>query len=116
MGFGSRRPTRVQLLNAYHLAARLSWARGHREWKRVTWGDESRFRLLNADGRLIIWSPVHEVMDPAYQIVLLEIIVALAFNLKPAEKLRQLGYEYLDRNLGNRSFPIIFPFHFRKLL
>ncbi|GFY17069.1 HTH_Tnp_Tc3_2 domain-containing protein [Trichonephila clavipes] len=57
--FGSRRSTRVPLLSALHWAARLAWAREHRDWsvedwKRVAWNDESRFRLLNADGRLII--------------------------------------------------------------
>ncbi|GFU29330.1 HTH_Tnp_Tc3_2 domain-containing protein [Trichonephila clavipes] len=32
MGFGSRRPTRVPLLNAHHRAARLAWAREYRNW------------------------------------------------------------------------------------
>ncbi|GBM20511.1 hypothetical protein AVEN_61053-1 [Araneus ventricosus] len=35
MGFGSRRPTRIPLLNARHWAARLAWAREHREWTRT---------------------------------------------------------------------------------
>ncbi|GFY33269.1 HTH_Tnp_Tc3_2 domain-containing protein [Trichonephila clavipes] len=57
MGFGSRRPMRVPLLNARNRGARLAWARKHKEWsmedwKRVAWSDESRFRLLNAYGRL----------------------------------------------------------------
>ncbi|GFU69450.1 hypothetical protein TNCV_2282191 [Trichonephila clavipes] len=44
----SRQPTRVPLLNARHRAARLAWAREHRDWnlenwKRVAWSDESRF-------------------------------------------------------------------------
>ncbi|GFU04607.1 uncharacterized protein TNCV_4376931 [Trichonephila clavipes] len=48
-------------------------AREHRDWsvedwKRVAWSDESRFRLLNADGRLRIWLQVQETMDPAYQV------------------------------------------------
>lgn len=72
MGFGSRRPTRVPLLYTCHRAARLAWAREHRDWsvedwKRVAWSDESRFRLLNADGRLRIWRQAHEAMDPACQ-------------------------------------------------
>ncbi|GFT19619.1 HTH_Tnp_Tc3_2 domain-containing protein [Trichonephila clavipes] len=50
IGFGSRRPTRVPLLNARHQAARLVWARENRDWsvedrKRVAWSDESRFRM-----------------------------------------------------------------------
>jgi len=73
MGFGSRRPTRVPLLNARHRAARLAWAREHRDWsvedwKRVAWSDESRFRLMNADGRLRIWRQAHEAMDPTCQV------------------------------------------------
>ncbi|GFW30152.1 uncharacterized protein TNCV_1054631 [Trichonephila clavipes] len=55
MGFGNCQPTRVPLLNARHRA------REHREWsvedwKRVAWSDESRFRLLNVNGRS--WSGV----------------------------------------------------------
>ncbi|GFX51509.1 HTH_Tnp_Tc3_2 domain-containing protein [Trichonephila clavipes] len=66
MGFVSRRPTLVALFNARHRAARLAWAREHRDWsvedwKRVAWSDESRLRLLNADGRLRIWLQVHEL-------------------------------------------------------
>ncbi|GFW49885.1 transposable element Tc1 transposase [Trichonephila clavipes] len=70
MGFGSRRPTRVPLLNARHCAARLVWAREYRDWivedwKRVARSDKSRFQLLNADGRLLIWSQAHEALDLA---------------------------------------------------
>ncbi|GFV65229.1 HTH_Tnp_Tc3_2 domain-containing protein [Trichonephila clavipes] len=59
MCFGSRRPTRVPLLNAHRRAVHLAWAREHIDWsvensKRVAWSDESRFRLLNTEGRLII--------------------------------------------------------------
>ncbi|GFW99816.1 transposable element Tc1 transposase [Trichonephila clavipes] len=72
MGFGSRRPTSVPLLNARHRDARLVWAREHRDWsvddwERVAWGDESRFRLLNADRSLRIWRQAHEAIDPACQ-------------------------------------------------
>ncbi|GFY26318.1 transposable element Tc1 transposase [Trichonephila clavipes] len=38
------------------------------DWKRVAWSDESRFRLLNADGRLRIWRQAHEAMDTACQV------------------------------------------------
>ncbi|GFV48188.1 uncharacterized protein TNCV_3554671 [Trichonephila clavipes] len=38
------------------------------DWKRVAWSDESRFQLLNADGRLRIWRQAHESMDPACQV------------------------------------------------
>ncbi|PRD31910.1 UNVERIFIED_CONTAM: tc1a [Trichonephila clavipes] len=49
IGFGSRRPTRVPLLNARHRVSRLARAREHRgcnedDWKRVAWSDESPFR------------------------------------------------------------------------
>ncbi|GFX51576.1 HTH_Tnp_Tc3_2 domain-containing protein [Trichonephila clavipes] len=44
MGLGSRRPTRVPLLNARHQAARLVWAKENRDWsvenrKQVAWID-----------------------------------------------------------------------------
>ncbi|GFU36858.1 hypothetical protein TNCV_3580691 [Trichonephila clavipes] len=32
MGFRSRRPTRVPLLNSRHQTACLAWAREHRDW------------------------------------------------------------------------------------
>ncbi|GFW44575.1 HTH_Tnp_Tc3_2 domain-containing protein [Trichonephila clavipes] len=46
VGFGSRRSTRVSLLNAHHRAACLARVREHRDWsvedwKRVAWSDES---------------------------------------------------------------------------
>ncbi|GFW88870.1 HTH_Tnp_Tc3_2 domain-containing protein [Trichonephila clavipes] len=72
-GLWGDRPTRVLLLNARHRAARLAWSREYRDWsvvdwKRVAWSDESRFRLLNADGRLRIWRQAHEAMDAVCQI------------------------------------------------
>ncbi|GFX68154.1 HTH_Tnp_Tc3_2 domain-containing protein [Trichonephila clavipes] len=73
MGFGRRQPTRVPLLNARYGASRLAWAREHRdwngeEWKRVAWSDESRFRLLNTNGRLRIWRQAHEAVDSVCQV------------------------------------------------
>ncbi|GFX79352.1 HTH_Tnp_Tc3_2 domain-containing protein [Trichonephila clavipes] len=68
MGFESRGPTIVPLLNARHRAAHLPWARDHRDWsmkdwKRVARRNESCFRLLNANGRLRIWHQAHESLD-----------------------------------------------------
>ncbi|GFY19602.1 HTH_Tnp_Tc3_2 domain-containing protein [Trichonephila clavipes] len=37
MGYGSRRPKRIPLLNALHRAARLSWAREDRDWSVEDW-------------------------------------------------------------------------------
>lgn len=72
MGYGSRRPTRVPLLDARHRLQRLSWARDHigwtlDDWKTVAWSDESRFRLVRADGRVRVWRRPHEAMDPSCQ-------------------------------------------------
>ncbi|GFX40911.1 HTH_Tnp_Tc3_2 domain-containing protein [Trichonephila clavipes] len=60
ISFRGRHPTRVPLLNARHRTAHLAWIREHRnwsveDWKRVACSDESRFRLLNTNGRLRIW-------------------------------------------------------------
>ncbi|GFY23559.1 transposable element Tcb2 transposase [Trichonephila clavipes] len=70
IGFGIRQPTRVTLVNVCHQAARLAWARDYRDWsvknwKRVAWIDESSFRLLNTNGKLIRWRKAHESMDHA---------------------------------------------------
>ncbi|GFT04255.1 hypothetical protein TNCV_1928391 [Trichonephila clavipes] len=37
MGFDSRRPSRVPLPNVHHRAARLAWAREHRNWSVEDW-------------------------------------------------------------------------------
>ncbi|GFV47198.1 transposable element Tc1 transposase [Trichonephila clavipes] len=66
-------------LREYHCSilsigvTRLAWAREHREWsvehrKREAWSDESRFHLLNAYERLRIWLQVHEAINLACQI------------------------------------------------
>ncbi|GFU71082.1 epidermal growth factor-like protein 8 [Trichonephila clavipes] len=49
--------------SACHRAVRLAWAKDHRDWS-----DESRFRILNIDGKLGIWRQTHEAMDPACQV------------------------------------------------
>ncbi|GBN27845.1 hypothetical protein AVEN_222637-1 [Araneus ventricosus] len=121
MGFVSRRPTRVPLLNARHRAARLAWAREHREWsledwKRIAWSDESRFRLLHADGRLRICRQGHEAIDPACQVGIVQghggsIMVWVVFSwqfwrslvLVPAS-LKAILYVEL---LGNHLHPFI---------
>ncbi|GFV23681.1 transposable element Tc1 transposase [Trichonephila clavipes] len=68
MGIGSCQLTRVPLLNALYRATRLAWAREHRDWsvedcQRVARSDESRFRLLNADGILRVWMQTPEPME-----------------------------------------------------
>ncbi|GFU23426.1 transposable element Tc1 transposase [Trichonephila clavipes] len=73
MAFGSHQPTRISLLNARDWAARLVWAREHRDWnvedwKRVAWSVESRFRLLNAYRSLRTWHQAHEARDLACQV------------------------------------------------
>ncbi|GFV67797.1 transposable element Tc1 transposase [Trichonephila clavipes] len=70
MGFGRHRNARVPLRNARHRIVCLTWTIEHRDWnvenwKRVAWRNESRFRLLNSDGRLRIWHQALEAMNPA---------------------------------------------------
>ncbi|GFV59901.1 transposable element Tcb2 transposase [Trichonephila clavipes] len=68
MDFGSHRPSRYHCsLLAIELHV-LSGQESIEDWKRVAWSDESRFRLLKADGRLRIWRQAHEAMYPAYQV------------------------------------------------
>ncbi|GFU52192.1 transposable element Tc1 transposase [Trichonephila clavipes] len=71
--YGFRELTTYESTIALHRATRLAWARKRRDWsvkdwKRVVWSDKSRFRLLNADGRLRIWRQAHEAIDPACQV------------------------------------------------
>lgn len=55
VGLNARRPYRGPILTPRHRQARLQWARQHLNWRRRDWNDvifsdESRFRLMHADG------------------------------------------------------------------
>ena len=59
-GFRSRRMVRRPRLSPAHVSRREAWAmqRVHwrlRQWRRVIFTDESRFRLFCADGRIRVW-------------------------------------------------------------
>ncbi|GFV73563.1 hypothetical protein TNCV_4524291, partial [Trichonephila clavipes] len=59
--------------------------REHRDWsvdrwKRVAWSDESRFRLLNANGRLRVWGQALEIMAPARQVGTVQGMVAQSWS------------------------------------
>jgi transposase len=47
------------LLSKKNIVARLSWAKDHKKkatnWKHVVWSDESKFNLINSDGRTLVW-------------------------------------------------------------
>ena len=58
--YGSRLPTQVPLLNAWHHLQHLSWAHDNiswtlDDWKTVAWSDEPWFWLVRASGRLWMW-------------------------------------------------------------
>ena len=64
MGLRSRRPVRVPMMTPVHRRKSLQWARERRnwtleQWKKVSWSNESHFRLDHVDGRLRV-----EVMAP----------------------------------------------------
>ncbi len=70
MDYSSRRPHRVPLLSAKNRKRRLQFTQDHqnwtiKDWKNVTWSDESRFLLRHSDGRVRIWHKEHESMDPS---------------------------------------------------
>ncbi len=74
MGYSSRRPHRVLLLSAKNRKRRLQFPQAHqnwtiKEWKNVTWSDESRFLLRHSDGWVRIWRKEHESMDPSYLVL-----------------------------------------------
>ena len=57
VGLRARRPHVGIILTRRHRQERLRWARAHFNWRRVRWNtvifsDESRFRLMNAYGRI----------------------------------------------------------------
>ena len=59
-GLRNRRMVRRPRLSPAHVSRREAWAmqRVHwrlRQWKRVIFTDESRFRLFHADGRIHVW-------------------------------------------------------------
>ena len=59
-GLRARRPHVGTILTRRHRQERLRWARAHFDWRRVRWNtvifsDESRFRLMNADGRIRVY-------------------------------------------------------------
>ncbi|GFX80293.1 transposable element Tc1 transposase [Trichonephila clavipes] len=120
MCFGSRRPTRVPLLNARHRVALLAWAREGKDWnvedwKRVAWSKESRFRILNTDGRTprsLDLNPIEHLWDvleydveghhtaPTY---LIELWTALAniWQVIAVERFQKL-VEYVPCRQGQR--------------
>ncbi len=68
MGNSSRRPHRVPLLSAKNRKRRLQFTQDHqnwtiKDWKNVTWSDESRFLLRHSDSRVRIWRKEHKSMD-----------------------------------------------------
>jgi|APFre7841882793_1041355.scaffolds.fasta_scaffold10376_2 transposase len=67
-GFVARIKRKKPWLKPSHRAARLRWAREHKDWTEdqwaaVLWSDESRFKLFRSDGREWCW--VRESL-PAY--------------------------------------------------
>ncbi len=58
-GLNGRIARRKPLLLPRHVAARLSWAKEHRDWtvemwRKVVWSDESKFNIFQSDGRTYI--------------------------------------------------------------
>ncbi|GBN69268.1 Transposable element Tcb2 transposase [Araneus ventricosus] len=68
MGFGSRRPTRVPLLQCTPSGCTSCLGKRMDSIGLETSSVESRFQLLHADGRLRIWRQAHEAVDPACQV------------------------------------------------
>jgi transposase len=60
-GFSSRIKKKKPKLTEKHKKSRLDWAKKHEswtseEWKNVIWSDESKFNLLNSDGKEYYWT------------------------------------------------------------
>ncbi|EUC61983.1 transposable element Tcb2 transposase, partial [Rhizoctonia solani AG-3 Rhs1AP] len=62
---------RVPLLTKRHLKARRDWAQDHatwsaRDWRRVVFSDESKFKIFGGDGPLRCWRRPGLALDPRY--------------------------------------------------
>ena len=69
LGYHGRAAVHKPLVTKGNRAARLQWAKEHREWtvedwKRVVWSDESRFTLFRSDGRVWVWRLPGERLMP----------------------------------------------------
>src|SRR5690349_19495866 len=61
MGYSCRIKKKKPKLTEKHKKARLEWAKAHEswtsdEWRKVIWSDESKFNLLNSDGKEYYWT------------------------------------------------------------
>ncbi|KAG9125886.1 hypothetical protein FRC07_005768 [Ceratobasidium sp. 392] len=62
---------RVPLLTTRHLKARREWAQDHatwsaRDWRRVLFSDESKFKIFGSDGPVRCWRRPGLSLDPRY--------------------------------------------------
>jgi transposase len=67
MGYSCRIKKKKPKLTEKHKKARLAWAKAHEswtseEWRKVIWSDESKFNLLNSDGKEYFWTNRPEVL------------------------------------------------------
>jgi transposase len=66
-GFVSRIKKKKPKLTEKHKKARLDWAKKHEswtaeEWSQVVWSDESKFNVLNSDGKEYFWTDHPEIL------------------------------------------------------
>ena len=69
----TRRPAKKPLLSRKNVRARLQFARKYGawtvdQWKNVIFSDESKFNIINSDGKKFVRRPVGKRFDPKYTI------------------------------------------------
>ena len=69
MGFWARRPCKKPLVSRTNKKKRLAFFHKHKtwgikQWKNVVYSDESKFNLLNSDGRIRVWREKGSVISP----------------------------------------------------
>jgi len=68
-GYVSRVKSKKPLLSSKHIKARFKWAKSHEnweveDWKNVVWSDETKFNLLNSDGKEYYWTNKPGILTP----------------------------------------------------
>ncbi|XGW29391.1 hypothetical protein V3C99_008869 [Haemonchus contortus] len=71
-GLFGQRPAKKPLISAKNRKARLDWAHAHKnwtvqQWRKVIWGDESKFLLFGTDGITFVRRPIGTIYPPSYQ-------------------------------------------------
>ena len=90
MGYSCRIKKKKPKLTEKHKKVRLEWAKAHEswtsdEWRKVIWSDESKFNLMNSDGKNIFGQFDHQKSQMMQLVLLqsLEVVILGPVNCRP---------------------------------